>query len=154
MKIYKIASNMQFIRGEDAEVLTKATGEAGTGYYFSPISNIKMVEYYTRNSKHVWLANPKSDCNIVDLTSDMHIEGIIKIVKKNSERMKKDYQYYKMPEINKGNYQRFPYAVEQYINDNLTGVDAYLIGHRGVGIPSGKQLVIKNLDAFNLEELR
>ena len=154
MKIYKIAANMQFIRGENAETLTQATGEAGTGYYFSPISNTKMVDYYTRDSKHVWLANAKVNCNIVDLTSNEHIEGIIEMIKLNTERMKNDYEHYIVPKVNSGNYQRFPYAVEQYVDERLGNIDAYLIRHNAVSIPSGKQLVILNLDAFELEQMK
>ena len=145
---------MQFIRGENSETLTQATGEAGTGYYFSPMNNRAMGEYYTRDAKHVWVAKPKSDCNIADLTSNDHIKGIIAVIKENAERMKRDYKGYIVPKVNKNSYQRFPYAVEQYVNENLANVDAYLINHNGDGVPSGKQLVIRNLDAFILEQLR
>jgi len=154
MKIYKISTNIQFIRGENAETLTQATGEAGIGYYFSPITNIKMAEYYTKDSKHVWLASSKDNCNIIDLTFNEHIEGIISMIKENTERMKRDYEHYIVPNVNRSNYQRFPYSVEQYINEKFSNVDAYLISHNAVGIPSGKQLVIRNLEAFELEQIR
>ncbi len=155
MKIYRIASTSQFIRGENAEQLTQATGEAGTGYYFSPITNRKMVEYYTNDSEHVWIATPLSSCNIVDLTSTEHINGIILLIQENCNRMKKDFEYYKVPKINKSNYQRFPYAIEQYVGQ-LGNVDAYLINHEygEANLPKGKQLVVLNLDAFDLEQVK
>ena len=155
MKIFRIAQTQQFIRGENAETLTEATGEAGTGYYFSPISNVKMADYYTNDSKHVWIATALPNCNIVDLTNTEHINGIIAEIRKNIERMQQSFQHYIVPKINKGNYQRFPYAVEQYVNQ-LGNVDAYLINHEHLGtdLPSGKQLVIRNLGAFELEQVK
>lgn len=150
-----MASNNQFIRGENSDNLTQATGEAGTGYYFSPITNRKMVEYYTNDAEHVWIATSSSSCNIVDLTSTEHINGIISLIQENCNRMKKDFEYYEVPEVNKSNYQRFPYAIEQYVGQ-LSNIDAYLINHEceEANLPSGKQLVILNLEAFYLEQVK
>lgn len=153
MKIYRIGATNAFIRGENSESLTKATGEAGWGYYFSPVTNLGMSEYYTKDSRHVWMAYPKSGCHIEDLTSEYHINGIIEVIKKNVSKLKKEMKYYVVPEVNRSNYQRFPYSVEDYIK-TIPNTDAYLIKHSGPGIPSGKQLIIVNLDAFDLEQIR
>lgn len=154
MKIYKIAiiSNV-FIRGENAESLTKATGEAGWGYYFSPLQYKEMIKYYTESSKHVWEARPKPECNIEDLTTPEHIKGIIDVANKNSSRLKEQMRYYVEPKFNKGNYQRNPYAIEEYVKLKFPNVDAYLVLHKGTNAPTGKQLVILNLDAFDLKQI-
>lgn len=155
MKIYKIATTIFFIRGENSDALTKATGEAGWGYYFSPVNNKNMVDYYTKDAKHVWIAYPKSNCKIEDLTSQKHIKGIVDLARKNSLRLKEQMgDTYVVPKINKDNYQRNPYAIEEYVKTFLPDADAYLILHSGHNIPSGKQLVITNLDAFNLEQTK
>ncbi|MFA7219249.1 MAG: hypothetical protein WC119_01935 [Synergistaceae bacterium] len=156
MKIYRISQKMQqFIRGENAETLTKATGEAGTGYYFSPINNSGMSEYYTNDAKHVWIATSLPSCNIVDLTSSEHINGIIRTIRENADRMKESFEHYIVPKVNKSNYQRFPYSVEEYVR-LLGDVDAYLINHEHseANLPSGKQLVIINLSEFDLNQVR
>ena len=151
---YKTASNVAFIRGENAESLTKATGEAGFGYYFSPVRNREMVDYYTSDSKHVWMAYPKSECKIADLTQPLHLKGIIDLAVRNREQLKKEMPGYIDRGVNRANYQRNPYTIEEYIRKNLPNIDAYLIAHRGSGIPTGKQLVIVNLDAFDLEQIK
>jgi hypothetical protein len=154
MKIY--AKKQCYVRGENAEELTKATGESGDGYYFSPESNHGMVEYYCQNSKHVWIACPKNGCQIADLTSTEHVYKIIELANKNVQRLQKEMAGYIAPKINIGNIQRFPYAIEEYIRENLQNIDAYLTNHKadGTNLPSGKQLIILNLDAFSLEQKR
>ena len=154
MKIYRIAKIPQsFIRAEDQEYLNVVPGEAGTGIYFSPETNQSMVDHYTETTKHIVRATPKSSANIIDLTVPDIYQNFMIFANQRIEELSKSMQYYVKPKISRSNFQRFGSTIEDFLHQYFPNNDGYLVPHMGPGIPTGKQLVMTNEDAFIIEWL-
>jgi len=62
-------------------------------------------------------------------------------------------KYYVKPKINRSNFQRFGNMIEDFMHQYFPNIDAYLVPHMGPGVPTGKQLVMTNESAFDIEWL-
>ncbi len=121
---------------ERAGQMTPSPGEGGDGIYAYPSQNRSMKEYYSKGGIDIHLIRPHSDTIILDLTAKNAKDDIIAIGKKNGYR------------TNVSNYHKELWAIKEYLyNKNY---DAYLLPHRGHGIPSGVQLIITNIDKFDI----
>ena len=120
-------------------------GEAGTGVY-AYVPSKRMWEYYTKAGEKLMKITPKEGTAIVDLTKEL--DGLIAFVKKDIDNLAKTMKYYIKPKVNKQNIQRFGSSIEMYIGEYHPNVSAYILPHRGPGIPTGKQVVITRPENF------
>lgn len=142
---------MKFTRIEnDPEDITVADGEAGRGVYFS--LSPKVVKYYREKSPsgREIHAMPTRNCNLVDFRAKERNFLLIEYIRSRINKLAKEMAGYVKPKVNKKNYQRFGRLIEDYIREFIGDCDGYIVYHGGPGIPSGAQLVVRNLDAFIL----
>ena len=125
--------------------IVSSPGEAGQGVYaFIPTPSMR--EYYTSRGEE--LHQIELDQNkVVDLTSNIEQAKLLAFAKDEVNKLAIEIQGYVPPKINSSNIQRFGRIIEQYILQNHPDSDAYIIGHRGQGIPMGKQVIIHNMSA-------
>ncbi len=118
-------------------------GEAGHGIYaFKP--NSEMRSYYTQQGESLYTFDIP-DNKIADLTKEL--DQLIPFMKKDIDKTAEQMGgFYVKPKINRENYQRFGRIIEDYIRVHHPDKSAYLVQHKGIGIPTGKQLVITNMD--------
>lgn len=117
----------------------KSNGEAGYGIYAYLSRSAEMRKYYTANGENVVSITPKKTAKIEDLTTLVARKRIVEAARMIAPNGKSTVTLLTV--------QRHPWAVRAYLNDNPA--DAYLLPHRGDGVPTGKQLVIVNEDAFD-----
>lgn len=116
--------------------ITEISGEAGQGIYAYQ-SNKALREYYTKKGEKLNFITPKTDAKIIDLTTPESKKAIIGIGQKKGWG------------TNSQNYHKELWAIKEYLyNKNY---DAYILPHKGVGIPTGKQLVITNENKFDIK---
>lgn len=121
---------------ERAGKIEPASGEGGEGVYAYPSQNRSMKEYYSKKGEDIHLIRPHPDTIILDLTTKSARDNIIAIGKKNGYR------------TNVSNYHKELWAIKEYLyNKNY---DAYLLPHKGYDIPSGTQLIITNINKFDI----
>ena len=121
---------------ERAGRIESSYGEGGEGVYAYPSQNSSMREYYSKNGVDIHLIRPHPDTIILDLTTKSARDDIIAIGKKNGWL------------TNASNYHKELWAIKEYLyNKNY---DAYLLPHKGYDIPSGVQLIITNINKFDI----
>lgn len=130
--------------------LNVADGEAGTGIY-AYIPNIKMREYYTKNGEDLIFIKINDKSSIIDLTKE--VDKLIFYIRKNIEFLAAQMDFYQIPKITKENYQRFGRQIENYIRENYYNADGYIVQHKGFGVPTGKQVIIKNQNAIEILDI-
>jgi hypothetical protein len=147
MTLAEFVSTFPFERGAKESLeqgLTSSPGEAGEGIY-AYVLNPMMREHYTRDGEEVIKIKMKDGKEVIDLTKELddlvayaraHIDSL-------AERMGPSYV---KPKIFKNNIQRFGSIIEQYVGSKYPHASAYIVPHQGSGIPSGKQVVIRNQD--------
>ena len=146
---------MRFIRSEKSHnQIVVADGEAGRGVYFYSERNRKMADYYLSGTNRIIIATPKPRCSIVDLTTADMSRRLVSFAREEidltAERMG---GHYVKPKIYKSNVQRFGRIIMYFVRRYCPQADAYMVGHSGPGLPSGTQLVVLNLDAFDISEM-
>lgn len=119
--------------------LTISYGEAGTGIY-AYIPNSSMRNYYTSHGETLVKFRLKENSEVVDLTKES--DKVIEFIKSDFPRLKREMQYFKEPKVTKDNFQRFGNDIMQYMRLNHPDASAYIVPHKGIGIPTGKQVVI------------
>ena len=146
---------MRFVRGErELQGITVADGEAGRGIYFCLERNLPMVIYYLKDACRSIVAIPKKECYIVDLTTTEMSTRLLYFTKEQVEILvAKMGPYFKKPSVNRVNIHKFPIHINSFIEQCCPKADAYIVNHYGVGIPGGKQLVVRNMDAFDVEDV-
>ncbi len=129
----------KFIRSfpyERAGKIEPVFGEGGEGVYAYPSQNSSMRAYYSKKGEDIHLIRPQPDATILDLTTKSARDDIIAIGKKNGYL------------TNVSNYHKEIWAIKEYLyNKNY---DAYLLPHKGYDIPSGVQLIITNINKFDI----
>jgi hypothetical protein len=61
---------------------------------------------------------------------------------------------YRIPTINHTTYQRYGRLIEDFVRTKFSNIDAYITNHEfGGDIPKGKQLIIKNENAFDYRDI-
>lgn len=147
-----------YIRVEkDPDNLTVADGESGRGIYFSVSDYSEMVDYYKRMSGQnfrVIQAKPKLNTNIIDLTKPNILSELLRFMKSEVLGLSKRMPGYRTPTINHTTYQRYGRLIEDFIRRKYPNADAYITNHEfGGDIPKGKQLIIKNENAFDYQDV-
>jgi len=126
-------------------------GEAGYGVYAYVAPSNAMKKYYTGNGETLYKIIPKDDAIFLDFTNDDYLLNmLIDYMREHTKKMGKEMQFYTPPKINKANYQRYGNILEEFIMNNYSDVDGWIVQHKGIGIPTGKQVVIRNLDSVNI----
>lgn len=149
----------EFIRIEkNPYELVHATGEAGTGIYFSLSKYPQMIKYYkklTPEGYRVISAHPKKETIIYDFTRPENLTDLLSYMREEIDKLSKRMTHYIKPKINQSNYQRYGTMIEDYIRRKLNNkVDAYIVNHEMSGsyLPKGKQMIIINEESFDYEE--
>lgn len=139
---------MIFQRGGE---VSQCHGESGFGMYAFVYPNPKMKDYYTRNGEQLLTIVPNKDSVFVDFTKKEIRSNLIVFMKSEVEKMSLSMSgYYVKPKINNKNYQRFGRMIEDFVNLNFPKCDGWIVNHEGSGIPSGKQVVIRNLESVKI----
>lgn len=144
---------MKFIRIEnDPHQITVADGEAGRGVYFS--LSPAVVNYYKNQSPQGRriVAHDSKDCQIIDFRAAYYNFMLIEYIRSRINKLAKEMVGYVKPRVNKKNYQRFGRLIEDFLNEFHPNTDGYIVYHGGPNIPSGAQLVVRNLEKFILVE--
>lgn len=126
-------------------------GEAGRGVY-AYVPSAAMRRYYTAAGETVYSLS-LIEGDVPDLTgSEMPL--LLSFAKTEFERIAEQMPGYRVPRVSASNIQRFGRIVEQYIAQRHPNAVAYIVPHKGPGIPTGKQVVIKNLQAFEISSAK
>jgi hypothetical protein len=148
---------MKFTRTEnDPHQITVADGEAGRGVYFSLSTSVG--NYYKNQSPQGRriTAIASKDCQIIDFRAAFraayHNFILIEYIRSRINKLAKEMAGYIKPRVNKKNYQRFGRLIEDFLNEFYPKTDGYIVYHGGPNIPSGAQLVVRNLEKFILVE--
>jgi chemotaxis regulatin CheY-phosphate phosphatase CheZ len=128
-------------------------GEAGYGLY-TMIPNPKMRAYYTRNGESLFRIRIKSSAKILDLTKEPYLTQLVDYARIEIERMKKSWEFYIPPKITKSNVQRQARIIEDFLRANYPDTQVYIVKHMApdTDLPSGKQVIIKTMDAVESVE--
>jgi len=146
--VTKFKNGIIFERGSK-QGMNVVRGEAGTGIY-AYVPSKKMREYYTKEGEKLIKIKPKEGIIVVDLTKEL--DSLIVFVKKDIDNLAKTMKYYVKPKVNRQNIQRFGNSIEHYIKKKYPDASAYIVPHRGPGIPTGKQVVITKPENFYSRE--
>jgi hypothetical protein len=144
---------MKFIRTENnPHEITIADGEAGRGVYFALSPSV--ANYYKNQSPQgsQITAHASKDCQIIDFRAATYNFHLIEFIKARINKLAKEMVGYVKPRVNKKNYQRFGRLIEDFLNEFYSKADGYIVYHGGPNIPSGAQLVVRDLDKFILVE--
>lgn len=143
-KKYIKEATYERVAREDPSRLTVSNGEAGRGVYGYLAPNKKMREYYSGKrgelSKDLKLVKFTVSGKIVDLTKE--VDKLIEVAKSEIEKTAQSMKYYVKPKINKSNIQRFPHIIYQYMTTNHPNASGYIVIHKGIGIPTSKQVIV------------
>ncbi len=119
-------------RGQLGEVndywdFNSGMGQAGNGIYFY-IPNPQMRKYYSKENENIYRVKLKDEANIIDLTKEK--EQLIDFINKDKKI------------ANTSNYQTFAWDIMAYMNKIHPDAHGYIIQHKGIGIPTGKQVIL------------
>lgn len=110
-------------------------GEAGRGvYFFKPSSG--MQKYYTSHNEYLVKAKIKNGYEVIDL--DAEKETVVRWLNANEYK------------CNISNYHKQAWGIMEYMKSKYPNAIGYSLQHKGVGIPSGIQVVISNLEGIEL----
>ena len=127
------------------------TGEAGHGVYAYPASQAKrMRSYYGSGGATVWRLAPNAGAVIVDLTEPGKAVEFLAFARAAAQETAFGGP---APRITLSNAHRFGSLIERFIGSRHPEADAWLVRHEGAGLPSGKQLIIRSLSAFQVTEV-
>ena len=143
-----------FERGEKEDVengLTVSNGQAGVGVY-GYVPNSAMREYYTKNGEQLVYFKLKKGSEIIDLTKES--DWVIQFIKHSFVETKQQMKFFVTPKVNKDNYQEFGTEIMQYIRNNHPNASAYIVPHKGYGIPTGKQVIINKPENIIIEKTK
>lgn len=131
--------------------LTVSPGQAGSGVYFF-IPSPKMKEYYTANGESLVTAKVRQDANLIDFTIKVNRDQLLMFMKNqiDSQGDRGMGSFYQKPIITLKNYQCFGQLIEMFVGATGKGTDGYIVNHEGIGLPKGKQAVIRNLEAIEI----
>ena len=142
---------MMFERCQHGSDMRATTGEAGHGVYAYPASEAnRMRSYYGSGGETVWRLAPQPDAVIVDLTEPGNAAEFLVFARAAARGSVFGGP---APRISLSNAHRFGSLIERFIGSRYPEADAWLVRHEGAGIPSGKQLIIRSLSAFQVEEV-
>lgn len=110
-------------------------GEAGRGvYFFKPSSS--MQKYYTSNGEYLIECKVKDGYEIINLDDEK--DTLIRWLNSNGYS------------CNSSNYQKQAWGLMAYMNLKYPDAIGYLVQHKGIGIPTGSQIVISYLEGIEL----
>ena len=141
---------MQFERCQHGGVPDECNvcdGEAGRGVY-AFVPSAAMRRYYTASGEDIYILSLISG-HVADLTGS-EMPKLLAFAKAEFEQLAKRMPGYQVPRVSASNIQRFGRVIEQYVAQQYPDSVAYIVPHAGPGIPTGKQVVIKNLQAFKI----
>jgi len=141
--------------GEDPKrCLTSSPGEAGDGVY-AMIPNARMRAHYTKDGEALVSIDMKPGKFVIDLTQPSKLQHLIDFTKEEIERTAKQMGgYYQKPKINQSTVQRFGRIITDYMRKFHPDASGWIVHHKGPGIPTGKQVVLPDPDAYEVELLR
>lgn len=123
-----------------------ADGEAGRGVY-AYIPKASMRAYYSANGENCYRLTMQGG-HLFALHQSPAL--LIAFIRAQLQKNKDQIPGYKMPTVNANNVQRYGRLIEQFIDQQHPEVHAYTIPHRGPGIPTGVQVVIRDLSVFDI----
>lgn len=120
-------------------------GEAGRGLYaFVPSPVLR--RYYTGAGEQAYTLTLLQG-RVVDLTREAKAQ-FLQFARAETEKVAAEVPGFQKPRITASNLQRYGRLLEQFIAECYADAVAYIVPHKGPGIPTGKQVVIRQLSAF------
>lgn len=123
-------------------------GEAGFGVY-AYVPNSAMRAYYSARGEQVFRIKQLQG-DVIDLSRGILQSELIAFAKNEFIETSKIMAGYQIPKVNRENIQRFGGTIERFMVAKYPNAVAYLVPHKGPGIPNGIQAVIKNMLAFEV----
>lgn len=133
----------------------QAPGEAGTGVYAYVAPNRALRAYYSAQGESVYRLTLSSDipeARVIDLTGPLMAE-VLAYADSEVSSLALRMPGYQKPRISATTIQRFGRILEQFIAQRFPDAVAYIVPHRGPGIPTGKQVVIRKMTAFEVTSI-
>lgn len=130
----------------------QAPGEAGTGVYAYVAPSRALRSYYSARGETVYrltLHPGFLDAAIIDLTGPL-MKDAIAFAKQEATALSLSMPGYQKPRITATTIQRFGRILELFITQRYPEAVAYIVPHRGPGLPTGKQVVIRKMAAFKV----
>ena len=126
--------------------LNQSDGEAGSGIY-AHIPSAAMRKYYTQDGENsVNIKLKRSD--VIDLTHKTNESHLLSHAKMVIDKNAASMPGYVKPKINKSNVHRFGRIVSNFVETHHPWAKAYITHHKGDGVPTGKQVVIRDTSAI------
>ena len=124
-------------------------GEAGHGVY-AYVPNSAMRQYYSAKGEDVYRLTHKQG-EIVDFLAGDAMSALLAHARSHFKKTAEQMPGYQMPEVSSSSIQRYGSVIEHYVRLHHPDAVAYLVCHKGPGIPTGIQAVIRRMDAFEVE---
>ncbi|MBY0464776.1 MAG: hypothetical protein K2W33_07505 [Burkholderiales bacterium] len=132
--------------------LRAATGEAGDGIYAYFPKSVAMRNYYVGKRgqfDEVALWDIDLDANrVVDLTLPANMTELLAYARAQFAQLERSMPGYVTPVVSVHNIQRFGRIVEGFVRTHRPWAGAWIIGHKGPGIPTSRQVVISDESAM------
>ena len=137
--------------GSEPDESRVCDGEAGRGIYAYVPSNA-MRAYYTANGETCYRLRMKCG-DVADLSKGHNLRDLVDFAKAEFAEIAKQIPGYQIPQVTASNIQRFGRVIEKFVAQRFCSPDVYLVPHKGPGIPSGVQAIIRDISAFEIEPL-
>lgn len=129
-----------------------ATGEAGDGIYAYFPKSAAMRSYYAGKRgqfDEVSLWDIDLDASrVVDLTQPQNMAELLAYARGQFAQLARSMPGYVTPVVSAHNIQRFGRIVEGFVRAHRPWAGAWIIGHKGPGIPTSRQVVIADESAM------
>lgn len=141
-----------FERGQhgDLDESSASQGEAGYGIY-AYVPSAAMRAYYTARGENLFRLT-HLDGEVVDFKGPL-LAQLVRFVQDDIKATAQRMPGHKPSVVTARNVQRFGHRIEQFIRQHHPAAVAYIVPHEGPGIPTGRQAVIRQFDAFECEEV-
>lgn len=129
-----------------------ATGEAGDGIYAYFPKSTAMRRYYMGKRSEVGEASlwdiDLDASRVVDLTQPQNMAELLTYARAQFSQLERSMPGYVTPVVSAHNIQRFGRIVEGFVRAHRPWAGAWIIGHKGPGIPTSRQVVIADESAM------
>ncbi len=140
-----------FHRAQHGDLITEQSscyGEAGEGIY-AMVPNKAMEAYYRSSGEGLFELKLKENYWVLDLTQGQPLSDLLSFGRQYLERLANEIPGYVKPSLTSKTIQRFGSIIESFVRKNYSEAAGYMVPHVGPSLPTGIQIVIKNLDAFD-----
>lgn len=145
-----IFERCQCLANNAPTILTVAQGEAGEGIY-AYVPSLAMRKYYASKGESCFRLQ-LIEGDVIDFKGEKLIE-LVSFIATETQHFGKQTPGYIVPVVTKNNVQRFGWWISVFMKKFHPEAIAYIVLHRGPGIPTGRQVVILDISKFKITKL-